>query len=128
LRDYGFVLAFLVFICTVIPLTGLTIEDYSFTIKQYYCFGFIYRTETFIKGDYISLQPFDLEISDAGYLNTDTAWDFITALYPIAKVELKRFVIKIKDAEGELIQIKMNLSAEEQQLISLKFIENEHCL
>ena len=122
LNDYGFVLAFLMSICSVIPFTGLKIEEHSFTIKQYYCFGFISRTWTFIKGDHITLQPFDLEISDAGYLNTNTAWDFITSLYPIVKVEVKRFVIKSKDATEELSQIKMKLSDEEYNLLQTNFI------
>jgi hypothetical protein len=122
LGDYGFVLAFLLIICTVIPVTGLKIEEYSFTIRQYYCFGLLHRTWTFLKGDDISLQPFTLEVSDAGYLNTDTVWDFITAFYPTAKVTLKRFVIKSKDATGDLIQVKMKLSVEEQELIRRYFI------
>ena len=122
LNDYGLVLAFLIVLCMVIPITELIIQEYAFIIKQYYCFGFIYRTRTFIKGDEISVLGFDLEISDAGYLSTDTAWDLITAIGPITKLEKKRFVVRSMDARGKVSRFKMKLSPNEYQMISDKFI------
>jgi hypothetical protein len=117
LNDYAFVLVVLIIFCSVIPVTTLKIEEDAFTVRQFYFYGFISRSHTFIKGDNVIIQPFDLELSDAGYLSTDSAWDIVTVMLPIATVTLKRFIIKYKSLYGDHVKIKMKLSQEEYGLI-----------
>jgi hypothetical protein len=99
LGDYAFVLAFLLVICSVFPITGLKIEESSFIIKQYYCFGLFHRTWTFFKGDDITLHSFDLGFNDGGYLYTDSLWDILIAFTPIPTRSVNRFAIRSKNVE-----------------------------
>lgn len=122
LSDYSYVLAFLLALGAIVPVTGLKVERVSFTIKQYYCYGLIPRSWTFLKGDNISIEPFDVELSDAGYQMTDTVWDLLVALYPTSTVTIKQFVIKHKESNSDATQIKMKLTEQEYKLIQQSFL------
>lgn len=116
-KDYCFVLLFLLACGSVFPVTGLKLTKDAIIIRQYYVYGLFYLTWNFQNGDNIEVLPFDLEISDAGYLNTDEWWDVFIVLLPISKTTVKKYIIKHIDVIGNTIQIKTKLTDKEFELI-----------
>mgnify|MGYP003577312059 CR=1 FL=1 len=116
-EDYSFVLLFLLACGSVFPVTGLVVTQDVLTIRQYYVYGLFYSNWRFHINDNVEIQPFDLEVSDAGYLHTDEWWDAFFAFWPTSKVKIKKFIIKRTDVIGNKTQIKTSLSDKEQMII-----------
>gem|GEM_PF-6646084 len=120
-NDYGFVIATLVVLTSIIPITKLKIEEDSFTIVQYFLFGFIPRRQKFMKGDNISIYEFDINFSDdTSYLFSGSFWDVL--LTPTSIETLRRYAIERKDFCGNSKDFKMTLSEKEYALIRKKFV------
>ena len=119
--DYGFVTATLLVFASIIPITKLKIEEDSFIIAQYYLFGFILRKQVFMKGDDISVVPFDFSFSDDDANNLITS-SFLDLFLFSSKATIKRFVIKEKDFYGNAMEFKMKLSEKEYVLIKDNFV------
>ena len=123
-KDYSFVLLFLLACGSGFPVTGLRLTKDALVIRQYYIYGLFPRTWTFQNGDNIEVIPFDLEISDAGYLNTDEWWDIFIVLLPISQTTIKKYIIKHTDIIGNTIQIKTKLTDKELKLIQNHLAES----
>lgn len=116
-KDYSLVLLFLLVCGSVFPVTGLQITNDAIIIRQYYVYGLFHRTMKFQLGDRIDVLPFDLEVSDAGYLNTDEWWDFLIVLWPVSKVTIKKYTIMHTDIIENKTQIKTKLTDKEFELV-----------
>ena len=119
--DYGFVIATLLVFASIISITKLKIESDSFLIIRYYLFGFIPKKQVFIKGDDISVVPFDFSFSDDDANNLITS-SFLDLFLFSSKATIKRFVIKEKDFYGNAMEFKMKLSEKEYVLIKDNFV------
>jgi hypothetical protein len=121
-NDYGFVIATFLLLASIIPISKLKIEEDSFTIVQYYLFGFIPRKQVFMKGDDISIYKFDISFSesDISYLTSGSFLDLL--LTPTTLGTLKRYAIERKDFYGDTKKFKMKLSEKEYALIKDNFV------
>lgn len=115
-NDYGFVMDTLLIFCSIIPVTELKIDNDSFTIIEYYSFGFIPRKQMFLKGENISVEPFDFTFSDEDANNLITS-SFLDLFLFSTKATLKKFVVKEKNSSGDTIEFKLKLSDKEYGLI-----------
>ena len=120
-NDYGFVIATLLVLTSIIPITKLKIQEDSFIIVQYVLFGFIPRRQVFMKGDNISIYEFDINFSeDVSYLFSGSFWDVL--LTPASMATLRRYAIEHKDFYGNSKNFKMKLSEKEYDLIRRHFV------
>lgn len=74
-----------------------------------------------MKGDDISVAPFDFSFSDNDANNLITS-SFLDLFLFSSKATLKRFVIKEKDFYGNTKEFKMKLSEREYALIRDNFV------
>jgi hypothetical protein len=120
--DYGFVIATLLVFASIIPITKLKIEEDSFTVVQYYLFGFIPRRQVYMKGNNISIYEFDISFSesDLSYIISGSFLDLL--LTPTTLGTLKRYAIEQKDFYGDSKEFKMKLSEKEYALIKDNFV------
>lgn len=125
-KDYCFILVFLLVCGSILPVTGLKLAENSLKVRQYYVYGLIPRTWTFNFDDSIEIMPFDLEVSDAGYLNTDEWWDVFTVLLPTSKTIIEKFIIKHTDIIGNQTQVKMKLTSMELEMIQNVFSRTDN--
>jgi hypothetical protein len=119
-NDYGFVIDTLLLFCSIIPITELKIDKDSFTIIEYYLFGFISRKQMFLRGDDVSIEPFDFTFSDEDANNLITS-SFLDLFLFSSKATLKKFIVKEKNSCGNTIEFKLKLSDKEYSLIKNGF-------
>lgn len=121
-NDYGFVIDTFLTLASIIPLTKLKIEKDSFTVVQYYLFGFIPRKQGFMRGDDISIDEFDIDLSESGqsYIISGSFLDLLVT--PTSLGTLKRYTVALKDFYVNKKEFKMKLSKQEYDLLKDNFI------
>lgn len=119
LADYGYLLLMILLFISIVPVTGLFIDNSSFLVTQYYFFGLIKRTFYFQNSDNIELQPFDIELSDAGdIIGTESSWNPLFFLSSFSTTTLTRFIIKQKDKTGNVRKVKVKLTGQEYKRLT----------
>ena len=118
LETYGYLLSVVVLFCSIIPVTGLTIYNNSFFTTHYYFYAFIPRRWKFQKGENIEVYPFDIELSDSGYLGSGEWWDIFFIFFPPSSMTFEKFIIKHTDIIDNVKRIKMKLSQKEYEILN----------
>lgn len=123
-EDYSSVLLFLLVCGSIFPVTNINLNNESLIVHQYYIMGLFRKKWHFVKGDPIEFQPFDLEVSDAGYLHTDEWWDALYAFWPTSQLSVRKYIIKQTDEIGNKTEVKTKLSGAEYQLLQQFILSN----
>lgn len=110
LKDYGYAIIILLLMCSIFPISDLTIYNDKLEVRQLFLFGMIARKTIFDKHQRVSLTSFDIELNDPA------TWADMESI-STNPVFLKMFIIKQEDAIGKVKRVKLKLSEEEFQLI-----------
>jgi hypothetical protein len=65
LNDYAYVLVTFLVLGSIFPISDLFIDKSKIVVKQYFIYGLISRTTTFLIGENISLNAFEIEMNNA---------------------------------------------------------------
>jgi len=116
LGDYAFFLIVILASFCVFPITGLYITPTILTIRQYYVFGFFWKTFTVKRNECVELRAIQLESSDNYYLPSGEWWDLFSFLLPQVKSKVASYEIIFRDVIDNKFRIKMKLTDKELQL------------
>ena len=111
--DYAFVLCFLLLCGAIFPVTHLRIGLGHVSVRQFYVYGIFYRSWKFDQTNKVSLQPFEIVVSDAGVAGGDEWYDIFWLVVPHTDIAIKKFVFKYYDSWARLRRVKLTLNAKE---------------
>jgi len=124
LPDYGYLTIIIAVICSFIPVTGIEINKDALIIKKYYLFALLCKTRRFNKAGKIDLQPFEVELTDAGDEAAGDGWLSLFLLSMPYKTSLEKITITQQAADGKELSITIRPSNIEYKLLKA-FINNK---
>lgn len=118
LHDYGYLVVVIAVACSLIPVVGFEIIDEVVIVKQYYLFALVRKTTRFYKtGGELQIQPFEIELIDAGDEATGSGVLGLFLLSMPYKTAIRKITITQQTNNNKKIKATIRLENNEYKLL-----------